>query len=221
MDVELDQTAKLQSVRLSLVSNEMRGMEVVMKIVVLILIGILAVLPFVLYRLNVFTAVPVSEREVGPFLLVYKKHIGDYREAGKVTDEVYYDLRDKYSIDTTKGFGLYYDNPKETPTDQMRSILGVIVEGRSAQELGEVSEKYGVVEFSKTKAVVAEFPFKGPMSIMVGVFKVYPKLNAYIEQRGLPQSPIFEIYDQPNQRLTYISPHLVESAVLLRYLGKA
>lgn len=55
------------------------------------------------------------------------------------------------------------------------------------------------------KSVVAEFPYKGKMSIIIGIFKVYPKLSAYIKEHKYNQTPIMELYDQPNERLEYIS----------------
>ncbi len=46
---------------------------------------------------------------------------------------LYYDLKDNYSIETTKGFGLYYDNPQDVDKDKLRSIVGCIVESKSSK----------------------------------------------------------------------------------------
>ncbi|MDR0874503.1 MAG: hypothetical protein LBN27_13735, partial [Prevotellaceae bacterium] len=51
--------------------------------------------------------------------------------------------------------------------------------------------------------VVTEFPFKGGMSIMVGLMKVYPALAKYIESQNLKDSPIMEIYDVQNKVVIY------------------
>jgi hypothetical protein len=40
---------------------------------------------------------------------------------------------------------------------------------------------------------------------MIGVFKVYPKLNEYISERSYFNVPIMELYDQPNQKIQYIA----------------
>lgn len=60
-------------------------------------------------------------------------------------------------------------------------------------------------EYPISKSVVAEFPYKGKMSIILGIFKVYPKLSAYINEHKYASTPIMELYDQPNEKIEYIS----------------
>ncbi len=145
------------------------------------------------------------KKNIGPYLLVYKKHTGDYKNVGPVMDELYYDLKNNYDIETTKGFGLYYDNPQKVEKAKLRSIVGCVVEGRSVEDLIKVSNKYGVKKYPSSKSVVAEFPYKGKMSIIIGIFKVYPKLSAYIKEQKYTQTPIMELYDQANKKIEYIS----------------
>ena len=171
-------------------------------IVIVLAIGVLA---GVLSYYGLFSSIQVAERDVGPYLLVYTKHIGDYNEVAPVMDKVYSDLKDHYDIETTKGFGLYYDNPQEVTKEKLRSIVGCIVEGKSMTDLRDVREKYGVIEYPLSKSVVADFPHKGYLSIVIGVMKVYPKLNEYIQERKYDQNPIMELYDQPNKRTEYIA----------------
>jgi len=179
-------------------------MKVIGVIAVIIAIGVIILL-IVLSRYGLFASVNISEKNVGPYLLVYEKHIGDYKNVGPVMDKLYYNLKDNYGMETTKGFGLYYDNPQEVDKDKLRSIVGCIIEGKSIDDLKKVSEKYSVKEYPSSKSVVAQFPFKGKMSIIMGVFKVYPKLNKYIKEKNYDKTPIMELYDQPNERIEYIS----------------
>ncbi len=174
-------------------------------IVVIVIVVIAIVCLIVLARYGLFYSVSVSEKNVGPYLLVYKTHIGDYKSVGPIIGELYYDLKNNYSIETTKGFGLYYDNPQEVDKAKLRSIVGCIVEDRSVEDLKKVSNKYGVKEYPSSKSVVAEFPYKGQMSILIGIFRVYPKLGSYIKEHKYPQTLIMELYDQPNKRIEYIS----------------
>jgi hypothetical protein len=120
-------------------------------------------------------------------------------------DKLYYDLKDNYAIETTKGFGLYYDNPQEVSKDKLRSIVGCIIEGKAIEEIRQLTVKYGLKEYPFSKSVVAEFPYKGKLSIILGVFKVYPKLSRFLKERKYTQTPIMEIYDQPNERIKYIA----------------
>ncbi len=169
-------------------------------IAVIVIISLIA-----LSRYGLFASVNISEKNTGPYLLVYKKHIGDYKNVGPIMDELYLDLKNSYEIETTKGFGLYYDNPQEIDKDKLRSIVGCIVEGKSVNDLIKVSNNYGVKEYPSSKSVVAEFPYNGKISIIIGIFKVYPKLGAYIKEKKYAQTPIMELYDQPNNKIEYIS----------------
>ncbi|MBN1542044.1 hypothetical protein JW992_07830 [candidate division KSB1 bacterium] len=54
----------------------------------------------------------------------------------------------------------------------MRSIVGCILEGRSADELTDLTETHGVVEFPVSKSVVAEFPYTGKLSIVLGILSL-------------------------------------------------
>lgn len=176
----------------------------VIKITGIVLVLVVAVLTGVFSYYGLFASVDIKEKDAGPYLLVYTKHIGDYNKVAPVMDKVYYDLKDIYNIETTKGFGLYYDSPQEVSKDKLRSIVGCIVEGKSIIDLDEVTKKYSVKEYPLSKSLVAEFPYKGYISIMLGIFKVYPKLNKYIEEHKYDEAPIMELYDMPNERIEYI-----------------
>ncbi len=174
-------------------------------IIGIIVVLFVIVLLIYLSRYGLFASVHITEKSIGPYLLVYEKHVGDYKNVGPIMDKLYYDLKDNYSIETTKGFGLYYDNPQEVDKDKLRSIVGCIVESKSINELNILGNKYGVKEFPSSESVVAELPFKGKISIILGLFKVYPKLSKYINEHKHAQTPIMELYDQPNEKIEYIS----------------
>jgi len=120
-------------------------------------------------------------------------------------DRLYYDLKDKYGLEPTRGFGLYYDNPRDVAKESLRSVVGCIIDVGDSNNLSNVEEKYSVSEYPWSKSVIAEFPYKGSMSIMVGMMRVYPKLNKYFEAKNYTQTPIMEIYDQPNEKIQYVA----------------
>jgi hypothetical protein len=179
-------------------------MKILGRLVIVIAVIVIVSL-IVLARYGLFSSVSISEKNVGPYLLIYKTHIGDYNNVAPIIGEIYDDLKNNYSIEATKGFGLYYDNPREVDKAKLRSIVGCIVEGKSVEDLKKVSNKYGVKEYPSSKSVVAEFPYRGKLSIFVGIFKVYPKLGSYIKEHKYTQTPIMELYDRPHERIEYIS----------------
>ena len=45
--------------------------------------------------------------------LIYDTIAGDYRQSGGVMDKIYYSLLNDFKIETYKGYGKYFDNPKK------------------------------------------------------------------------------------------------------------
>jgi len=158
---------------------------------------------------GLFARITVQERDEGPFLLVYKKHIGDYKNIGPILDNVYYTLRDEHDLTTTRGFGLYYDNPQLVDKTNLRSLGGCIVDGLTPEELQvrypDVKESFVVAEFPAALSVAAEFPYRGMVSVILGIFRVYPRLHGWMKKYKRRSVPVMEIYDTPNRKITYLA----------------
>lgn len=152
---------------------------------------------------GLFAKITIEEKSLDSFRMVYQKHVGEYKGVGPVMDAIYTDLKDNYSISATKGFGVYYDNPREVPKEKCRSIAGCILENAEPGRIDELKEKYFVREYPASSVITAEFPFKGTLSIIIGIFKVYPKLGKYIKEKGYESRPMFEIYDTPAKKTIY------------------
>ncbi len=187
-------------------------------IIVIILFVFVGIPGLILTQYGLLAKVTLSEKNVGPYLLVYQKHIGAYNEVGPIMDKLFTDLKENFAIETTKGFGLYYDNPQEVDREELRSIVGCIVEDRTIEDLKRVSDKYGVKEYPSSQSVVAEFPYKGQMSILIGIFKVYPKLSTFLKENQYARTPIMELYDQPNEKIEYISSVDLSSDIFHKFL---
>ncbi|MBI9034744.1 MAG: hypothetical protein JEZ03_09770 [Bacteroidales bacterium] len=171
---------------------------------VLIIIGVLVLALFIwLIYSGLFTNAQIKQEKAGGYWLVYEEFVGDYSNAGKITDKVYNELKEM-GIETTKGFGIYMDNPQEIAREKCRSELGCILEPNDLDKLSQIKAKFKVKNFIKQDCITSEFPFKNKMSIMFGIFKVYPKMNEYMEANNIPQGPIMEVYDMPNKKIYYL-----------------
>ena len=80
--------------------------------------------------------------------------------------------------------GIYYDDPDAVPASDLRYAVGVILatgsEDPNPVEM-EACLQNGckIVHFPKPNHVVlAEFPFKNTLSIYMGIFRVYPKVQS-------------------------------------------
>ncbi len=189
-----------------------------LKIAVIGTAGIILILLIYLGYNGLFARVTVTEKSLDSFQMVYQKHVGPYKGIGPVMDAIYYDLLNNYSIKTTKGVGVYYDDPREVPSEECRSIGGCILEPGDYPRIEELKQKYDVREYPSGSAVVAEFPFRGKMAIVLGIFKVYPKIGKYMDEKGYGPAPSLEIYDMPVKKIIYAVSVGIEADVFDGFL---
>ncbi len=175
----------------------------VMKIVLIVLAALVVLVIAVYAYYGGFKEISFKIENQGGEFVVYENLTGDYSQSPKVSDRVYYTLLNDEKIETTKGIGIYYDNPKEVAKENLRSEIGCIVENADSSTLTRLSEKYQVKTLPQSEFVVAEFPFKGKLSILFGIMKVYPALDKFCKENGYIESPITEIYDVPNKKIIY------------------
>jgi len=88
----------------------------------------------------------------------------------------------------------------------LRSEIGCILEEKDLSKVEELKAKqFKIKEFPKTEAIVVEFPFNTQFSILAGIMKVYPKLEAYRKEYNYQTREVMEIYDVPSKKILYIS----------------
>ena len=177
---------------------------------------IFIVLMFSYYGL--FAKVKIVEKEVGPFWLVYAKHVGDYKGDNPTAFNIYSNLVNQDSLKITRGVSLYYDNPKKVTKENLRSIVGCIVDKKDEDKIEALKKKYKIKKYPVSKSLVAEFPFKGKFSRVTGMFRVYPKLAKYIEKKNYPQVPIMEIFDPLNKKISFIASVDIDSKFFEEFL---
>lgn len=168
-------------------------------------IAVIIILLFIfLAYLGMFASYQVVEKPTGPYLIAYESFTGPYYETGKVFDRVYTSLKED-GISTERGIGLYYDDPAQTPAEELRSDCGVIIEDKDLEAFNKVKADYQTMAVPQAERLVVEFPKKNAFSYMIGPMKVYPIIAEYMEKRGYqPGTAGIEIYDEPNKRILFI-----------------
>lgn len=151
-----------------------------------------------------FRKVSFQQSEQGGEILVYEEVIGDYKQSGKIILGIYNSLRNEEKIETSKSFGIYYDNPQEVDKNKLHSEVGCILEASDSVKLTGLKNKYKIKIFPKSTYITTEFPYMGRLSILIGVMKVYPALNKYSkENRFKEKGAVMEIYDIPGKKILY------------------
>lgn len=175
-----------------------------LKITLIIIVATLAVLIGVSAYYGGFRKIEFSIVERQPEWVVYESVTGDYGQTPQVTDRVYNTLLNEWGIETYRGFGIFYDNPQDTEKDKMRSDLGCMLENAPDSFLiSQIETKFNIKELPEGKFLTTEFPYKGSLSIMFGIMRVYPAMNKYCIEHNIGDSPIMEIYDVPNGKIIY------------------
>lgn len=150
-----------------------------------------------------FHKIRIRTERVGGEMMVYKKVTGDYKQTSSVTNEVYNYLLHNFKIETYKGIGIFYDNPRNVKREDLRSEVGCIIESKYMDKLDTAYCKYEIKNLPYKQWIVTEFPYKGGISVWIGLSRVYPQLEKYVKLHRLPPNPVIEIYDIPNKKIIY------------------
>lgn len=179
----------------------MKFLKIFLAIIIVLLV---AVLGFYGYY-GGFTDVSFRIETQGGETVVYEEVTGDYFKTRVHVDKISDSLLQEESIETTRGFGIFYDNPKKVPANKLRSQAGAVIDMEidSLQRV-HLSEKYNLKILPRTKYIVTEFPYKGSVSVIVGLYRVYPALERFSKNNNITgDGPVTEIYDATNKKITY------------------
>ncbi len=143
-------------------------------------------------------------KDQGGQVLVYKEMQGDYAQSEKLINEVYLTLLNDFNVETYKGFGIFYDNPKEVEKSKLRSEVGCILEAKDIAKVKEIETRLKVKTLPSQSYTETVFPTKGKTSILIAVMRVYPALERYNKSQGNTNTGYcIEIYDEANKEIVY------------------
>jgi GyrI-like small molecule binding domain len=136
--------------------------------------------------------------------IAYRDVRGNYKQSGPVSDDVYNQLMEKLDVETFRGFGIYYDDPQKVEEENLRSEVGCIIEKQDLDKIDRIREYFQVKAIPEKKYLTVEFPYRNPLSSLMGVFKVHPVLK----KEAIKENPSFtgsvmEIWDVPRKKILY------------------
>lgn len=150
----------------------------------MLLVTLLAGATGMLFYHGAFTKVEIAEERHGPYRLVFRPQIYVTRQSeARITEE----------IDTMlSGIGVEKRQPMAVYFSDGSAQVGVSVE--------DVQLNLTLSNGTTTRTIpgedymVARFPWKSPLSPMVGYYKVDPVLNRYRETLGYVQTEDMTLY---------------------------
>lgn len=175
----------------------------------LIIIGsILGVVVFSLlgffYYMGVFSAVVIEEKEMGPFTFAYVEHLGPYSEVGEPMMKLDEKLR-AAGFSSISGIGIYYDDPSQTPADNLRSEVGSIIREEDLDLIEKHQDEFNFTTLERRNYLVSEFPYKNMLSFLFGPLRVYPEFAVYLQAHNMeiPEKGI-EYYDMEQNKILFM-----------------
>jgi len=167
-------------------------------------------------RFGWFTKIEIMDETVSPMTLITAFHQGEYAAVGPVMADLYNSASD-VGVTSEVGVGIYYDNPDSVSVDSLRALVGMEIADSSLSLVDSISGDYRIIEVPEMTAKVVHFPYKGQLSILFAIMKVYPELKNQFGD-AVSSSPIFEVYDIPNREIRFVLPQNIENDIFNNWL---
>lgn len=167
-----------------------------------LVVALIAIAVGFLAHMGVFNVLTVTEKEIGPYTYVYESFAGDYAKTGPVFEKLYKSLLAD-GAPASKGIGIYYDDPRKTAKDELRSDCGAVISDDDLAKLPKLLEKYTARTLPAKARPTVEFPYRNGLSFMIGPMKAYPVLTKYIVEKGYKVKSAVEIYDIDGGKIIY------------------
>jgi len=161
---------------------------------------IILVMAFLAYH-GAFRRVTVNEEDTSGYSLMGLDHIGPYEQIGQAFEK----LRKSAEAKGLKDFrfaGVYFDHPDSVPESELRALAAVII--KNPQDSLLLASIPGCHPYSiePGRAVTAEIPTSGMISMIIAAMKAYPALNESVVSKGkMPEiRHVYEIYEEDRTR---------------------
>ena len=178
----------------------MKAFKIVSTVIVCLVI--LAAMIFINY--GGLSTISFQIKKEGGETLVYQDMKGSYKNTGMMIKKISNELESQFQIETNKEFGLFFDDPRKVEKSKLRSEVGCFLEKNDSVDIFGLKSKFNVRVCPVKNYITAEFPYKGKVSIMIGLMKVYPALKEYVKLYGYTETgPVMEIYDMPDNKIFY------------------
>ena len=130
------------------------------------------------------TPAPINRVEAGPWHIAYIRHKGPYKSIGKVLDQLEKELITA-GVEVERYGGIFYDRPEVVGNDKCRSDAFAVISAAQAAKLKD-NKAVRTRVLGRRGYLATSFPFRGMLSVIAGVAKVYPEYQKYWQANKLP-----------------------------------
>jgi hypothetical protein len=174
-----------------------------MRIIGIIIIVLFAFFLGASFYAGMFDRLSLEVAEVGPYPIVYRENKGPYDGVKFALHDVYQYLKTKRMQWTTKGIGVFYDDPRTVKPRDLRSIAGCVTDTL----LTNLATPYKSQVLPKTRAIVGTFRIRSFLSNATGTEKYYSSKDTFAKKNNVQLTgPVIELFDMGARRVFYIAP---------------
>ncbi|HMV25661.1 MAG TPA: hypothetical protein PLH27_00790 [bacterium] len=166
---------------------------------ILLIIGAVVVSGLAIYAvyMGVFVSITIREQRIGPYHFIYKEmHGTDAREVGKITTELRLLL-------TNNGFTNIAPLDIYFP-DQKPNHIGFMADDARVEAIITTDSLLKYRNIPEQRCMTTGFPYRNPMSYLVGYIKVDAALSKYRETHGYKKTEAGTIHQDEN--ILYFQP---------------
>ncbi|MEA1938705.1 MAG: hypothetical protein U9N14_06415 [Pseudomonadota bacterium] len=151
-----------------------------------------------------FAPVRIEMVEYPELKLLAEGYVGDYAKCGTAMNRIYLTLK-RAGIVATRGFGLYYDNPKLAPKDRCRADIGCVLDcDADPVKIGALPGHIRAMSLDGGLYPTVRLPLKNKLSYILGATKAYSKLAVHMKASDREVAAGLEIYDMAGKTIDYI-----------------
>ncbi len=168
-----------------------------MKILIITVAALLVIVLGGLGYLGVFSPVDVEERDAGPYHFVYVQEASsDFGKIGQLTESLGQRL-EQAGFKNRRPAQIYY------PTGRgIQNQIGFVVDRPVGREVLGAETFFRPIPAQRY--MMARYPFRNPLSFMLGYFRVDPVFKEYRQVKGYPATSAIVILD--GNTITYLQP---------------
>ncbi|HPW66354.1 MAG TPA: hypothetical protein PLS84_04625 [Salinivirgaceae bacterium] len=114
-------------------------------------------------------------------------------------------------METLKSFDIGYAHPicsyDDIPSKDnllTNAEIGFVLYKGTEKNLIKLQKLIPLGTFEKKERIVVYFPFKGGLSIQLGIAKAYPAIKKYAKKNNVKTRKITELYNSINKRIEYM-----------------
>jgi hypothetical protein len=107
-------------------------------------------------------------------------------------------------IEPIESIAIYYDNPADTPSDELRADIGQIIATPSPDVLDALRETFNIREMPLANYAQITYPYNNARSIELAKEQANTALMDFLKERNLRSlAPVQVIFDEKGHKITY------------------